>query len=146
MPEDVGKGKGKGGGTGGGSTRWDTDQLEWHQGLMLYIREAVLAKSVYDAIYTARNFRLVVDGTVICGIPEDTPGTHAATHVATWTSKDLDWDDAGCLVIKDKPLGERVVAAQKVGLFSILMSQDSITGGVDGGPIGGNLVNGMCAC
>ncbi|HSQ60755.1 MAG TPA: hypothetical protein VLT84_10045 [Acidobacteriota bacterium] len=127
-------------------SKWDTDDVEWHEGWTLYIRDGELAQKVYNAMYRSRSFRVVVDGAVVCSIPKDVPGSHETAHVNDWTSKDMDWDLSGCLVIKDKQLGERVVGAQAIKMFRIIMDQESLTNGTDGGPIGGNQVNGMCDC
>jgi hypothetical protein len=156
MPNDRGQGKDQAPGQNkpadtatavtSAGTRWDTDKIEWHHGLTLYVRDGDLAQKIYDALHTTRKFRLIVDGDVLTGIPADAPGTHEGSHVVTSISKDLDWDDGGCLIVKDKPLGKLIREAQEKGLFDIIMDSTSLASGTDGGPIGGNQVNGMCEC
>lgn len=124
--------------------KWDTDYVEWFEGWTLYVKDPDLAKKVYDAMYRTRSFRVIVDGAVVCSYPKNIPGSHSTADTVVWSSKDMEWDSAGCLIIKDKKLGKLVVEAHENGDFYIVMDKNAISG--TGGPIGGEKVNAMCAC
>lgn len=127
-------------------TMMDPD-VAWYEGWTLYIKDADLALKIYNAMYRDLKFRVIVAGNVLFGIPKAAPGTHQATDAIVWTSKDMDWDDAGCLVIKDKKLGDHVTAAYTNGDFNIIVNSDDIMDGSSSGDPGGdNKLNAMCPC
>lgn len=138
MPRKDDKETGKPDGAAKGS-RWDTDDWKTLRGLVLYFVNSTWAQNVYDAVFTKLKFRVIVDNKTVGGIPKANPGVHDATHTVLWGNNDVEWDDAGCLIIKDKQLGVRVVEAHDNGALEISTPGPS-------GPIGENKVNAMCPC
>lgn len=135
MPRDDGKGKGK---------DEEDKTLKWMDAFVLYIENKVWAQNVYDALYTAPPFRLIVKETgrdkVLRRVPEaDTDVHDPVTHKVLWKTKDVEWDDHGCLRVVDPPLSKRVSDAHDNELFDIAIP------GADG-PITENKVNAMCPC
>jgi hypothetical protein len=113
-------------------------------GLCLHIKDAALAQQIYDAMWGTQSFRIVVNGANVVSIPTNSATQHAGTDTVLISNNDVEWDDAGCLVIKDHQLGQKIVRAQADKCFRISMNKNDVAGA--GGTIEGNKVNGMCNC
>ncbi|HEY6572206.1 MAG TPA: hypothetical protein VI198_02710 [Candidatus Eisenbacteria bacterium] len=142
MASDEERGKGK----GQGKSKWDREAAEWYKGFSLYIKDAELAKYVHEAVNTAKNFRLVVDGAVVSARPADNLEPCVGGGQPLWKSNDMEWDEEGCLRIKDKSLSDLILMAKAANKFQIVVDSEDVTPATDGGPIGDQKVNSMCFC
>jgi len=128
-------------------SKFKSKDAEWGEDLALYIKDFTLAKFVYDAIQVAKDFRLVIAGVVTYSrTAAAPPPAYTPSTTLLWTSHDMDWDDAGCLIIKDKKLAGYITTTKANGdPFQIEVPLGAVsTGG--GGGIGENKVNAMCMC
>lgn len=134
--------RGKGGGQGG--DKWNKDQVDWIQGYSLYIKDPGLAKTVYAAIWTTKNFRLVFQNAVVCAIPKNNTEPCHGDGKPLFKLDDMEWDKEGCLRIKKKALGDLVTAAHAAGNLQIVVNKKDVV--ADDGTIGDQKVNAMCFC
>jgi hypothetical protein len=59
----------------------------------------------------------------------------------------MDWDEAGCLVVKDNKLKDHVVTAHANNDFYIVVDEaDIIEPSASGDPGGEGKINAMCPC
>jgi hypothetical protein len=126
-------------------SKFKSKDAEWTEDLALYLKDFDLARYVYDAIQIAKNFRLVVDGTVLYSRPTGTATPCSATSPKLWSSKDMEWDSQGCLL--DKKLGKLIEDAHaSQNPFKIEVPAKAVAKVGPGGGIGEYKVNAMCLC
>ena len=128
--------------------KFKSKDAEWTEDVALFIKDYALAKFVYDAIRVARNFRLVInEGVIYSRTTAAPPPAYTASTTILWPGKDMDWDDAGCLIIKDARLAGIIASAKADGdEFKIEVPLDAVATAGDGGGIGESKANAMCAC
>ncbi|MEK7315754.1 MAG: hypothetical protein AAB011_06205 [Candidatus Eisenbacteria bacterium] len=128
--------------------KFKSKDAEWTEDVALYIKDYTLAKFVYDAIKVAVNFRLVIDGGVVYSrTTAAPPPAYTASTNLLWPGKDMDWDDAGCLIIKDTRLAAIIASAKANGDdFKLEVPLAAVATEGDGGGIGESKANAMCAC
>jgi len=127
--------------------KFRSKDAEWSEDLELYLKDFTLAKMVYDAIRKLINFRLIIGGAVIYSRTAGAPPAFTPSVNILWPSKDMDWDDAGCLIIKDKRLADIITTAKANGdPFKIEVPLDAVAPPGTGEGIGENKANAMCMC
>lgn len=121
-----------------------TEDADWLPQLTLYVKrvddtDAHLWAHLWKAFFTTEKFRLIANGVVVCGVPEAEPGAHDTGHKVIWSNDCIEWDDSGCLLIKDEHLARHITNAHDHDAFYISIDSKE-------GPIGENKLNALCPC
>jgi hypothetical protein len=135
----MGNGSGTGQGGGGDKVTWDEEVVTFEGGNELVLREQTVAQGFKNAI-NAGAFRLSFHNKIISALPSNNTTACPKDPNPVFTSKDLEWDNNGCLTIKDNHLGKKVSDAKEAGPIMISYWEPGPGG------IGGNKTNGLCYC